>query len=135
MNNLQNLITGLLQEVMLPRLIIILISIVLILVIGFYIKKGISAKVSDITNKYRARKATSIFGYILIIAIGLMVFSDKLGNVNIALILAGAGIAFALQEVITSFAGWISILLGQEQKLVSVLKLTTSLAILLTLVC
>ena len=116
MNNLQNLITGLLQEVMLPRLIIILISIVLILVIGFYIKKGISAKVSDITNKYRARKATSIFGYILMIAIGLMVFSDKLGNVNIALILAGAGIAFALQEVITSFAGWISILLTGQIK-------------------
>jgi small-conductance mechanosensitive channel len=66
------------------------------------------------------------------IAICLFVFSDKLGNVDIALGLAGAGIAFALQEVITSFAGWISILLGQEQKLVSVLKLTTSLEISLT---
>jgi small-conductance mechanosensitive channel len=116
MNTIGNLFDGILHDDMLRRLIIILFSIFLILLIGFYIKKAISAKVSDITNKYRARKATSIFGYLLIIAIALFVFSDKLGNIGIALGLAGAGIAFALQEVITSFAGWMSILLTGQIK-------------------
>jgi hypothetical protein len=38
-------------------------------------------------------------------------FSDKLGNLTVALGVAGAGIAFALQ-VIASFAGWLAIMFG-----------------------
>ena len=38
-----------------------------------------------------------------------IVFSDKLGGLTVALGVAGAGIAFALQEVIASFAGWFAI--------------------------
>lgn len=125
MNTVANFFNGLLHEDMLQRLAIILVSIFLILVIGYYIRKAISANVSDITNKYRARKATSIFGYILMIAIGLFAFSDKLGNIGIALGLAGAGVAFALQEVITSFAGWISILLTGQIKVGQRVKIDT----------
>ena len=39
-----------------------------------------------------------------------IVFSDKLGGLTVALGVAGAGIAFALQEVIASVAGWLAIL-------------------------
>ena len=42
----------------------------------------------------------------------IFVYSDKLGNVGVALGVAGAGIAFALQEVIISIAGWFSIMIG-----------------------
>ena len=41
-----------------------------------------------------------------------IVFSDKLGGFTVALGVAGAGIAFALQEVIASVAGWVTILFG-----------------------
>ena len=41
-----------------------------------------------------------------------IVYSNKLGGFAIALGVAGAGIAFVLQEVITSFAGWLTILFG-----------------------
>lgn len=41
-----------------------------------------------------------------------MVFSNKLGNITIALSVGGAGITFALQEVIASFAGWLAVLFG-----------------------
>ncbi|MCF8306135.1 MAG: mechanosensitive ion channel family protein [Ignavibacteriales bacterium] len=41
-----------------------------------------------------------------------MVYSDKLGGLTVALGVAGAGIAFALQEVIVSFAGWLTIMFG-----------------------
>jgi len=59
----------------------------------------------------------------MITSVVLFVYSDKLGNIGIALGLAGAGIAFALQEVITSIAGWISIVttnsirIGQRVKI------------------
>jgi small-conductance mechanosensitive channel len=98
------------------RLLIISLSIILILVVVYYINRSISRNVTDNNHKYRARKATSSIGYIIILAIILFVFSDKLGNVGIALGLAGAGIAFALQEVITSFAGWVSIILTGQIK-------------------
>lgn len=84
------------------RLLIISLSLILILVVVYYINKTISRNVTDINHKYRVRKTTSSIGYIIILAIILFVFSDKLGNVGIALGLAGAGIAFAPQEVITA---------------------------------
>ena len=42
-----------------------------------------------------------------------VVFSDQLGGLTVAFGVAGAGIAFALQEVIVSFAGWIAIIFGK----------------------
>ena len=39
-------------------------------------------------------------------------FSDKLGGFTVAFGVAGAGIAFALQEVIASVAGWVAISVG-----------------------
>ena len=35
--------------------------------------------------------------------------SDQLGSFTVALGVAGAGIAFALQEVIASVAGWVAV--------------------------
>ena len=40
------------------------------------------------------------------------VFSDRLGGLTVAFGVAGAGIAFALQEVIASVAGWVAISFG-----------------------
>lgn len=109
------------------RLFIITVAIILIYLVVFFTKKAISKKLTDSNDKYRARKATGIFGYVLFIGTLLFVFSDKLGNVGIAVGLAGAGIAFALQEVITSFAGWLNILItgqiktGQRVKIESII--------------
>ncbi|HAT64290.1 MAG TPA: transporter, partial [Flavobacteriaceae bacterium] len=48
----------------------------------------------------------------LTIVLITVVYSNKLGGLTVALGVAGAGIAFSLQEVITSFAGWLAIILG-----------------------
>lgn len=99
------------------RLLVIIAAIFIIYFVVYFTKKTISKKLTDSNDKYRARKATGIFGYVLFICTLLFVFSDKLGNVGIALGLAGAGIAFALQEVITSFAGWLNILITGQIKI------------------
>ena len=104
------------HEDLAQRLLIIITAIILIYVVVYFTKKTISKKLTESNDKYRARKATGIFGYVLFIATLLFVFSDKLGNVGIAVGLAGAGIAFALQEVITSFAGWLNILITGQIK-------------------
>jgi small-conductance mechanosensitive channel len=51
------------------------------------------------------QKLISILSYILIILLAAVIFSDQLGGITVALGVAGAGIAFALQEVIISVAG------------------------------
>lgn len=43
-------------------------------------------------------------------------FSDRLGQLTVVFGVVGAGIAFALQELIASFAGWVAISLGQFYK-------------------
>lgn len=45
-----------------------------------------------------------------------IVFSDRLGQLTVVFGAIGAGVAFALQEVIASFAGWVAISLGQFYK-------------------
>jgi small-conductance mechanosensitive channel len=71
------------------------------------------SKITDNNNRYKAKKFSSIIGYFLTIIPLTVIFSDKLRYLTVALGVAGAGIAFALQEVIASFAGWLAIMLGR----------------------
>lgn len=50
--------------------------------------------------------------YLVIFLIFVFTFSDKFQGLYTTLGLAGAGITFALREVIVSFAGWFAILFG-----------------------
>lgn len=50
--------------------------------------------------------------YMIIFLIFLFTFSDRVSGVYTTLGLAGAGVTFALREVIVSFAGWFAILFG-----------------------
>jgi small-conductance mechanosensitive channel len=123
MEKTKEIIIGWLNQQNVERLLTILIGIILIMVISHFLKKIITQKVNDSNNKYRSRKAVNVLSYVMITSVVLFVYSDKLGNIGIALGLAGAGIAFALQEVITSIAGWISIVttnsirIGQRVKI------------------
>jgi small-conductance mechanosensitive channel len=90
----------------------ILIGVAIIWIIIKAIQRNLFAKIKDNDNRYRAKKFSSFIGYILTILLLMIVFSDKLGGLTVALGVAGAGIAFALQEVIVSFAGWIAIMFG-----------------------
>jgi small-conductance mechanosensitive channel len=49
----------------------------------------------------------NIIGYIAAITVALVVFSNQLSALNVVLGVAGAGVAFAFQEVIASFAGYL----------------------------
>jgi small-conductance mechanosensitive channel len=80
------------------------------------IQRNLFTKIKDNDNRYRAKKLSGFIGYLLTILLLSIVFSDKLGGLTVALGVAGAGIAFALQEVIVSFAGWVAITFGAFYK-------------------
>lgn len=67
----------------------------------------------DSPHIYTVRKAIS---YSISILAGLLIFGiwvEGLGDLSVALGIMAAGLAFALQEVIGSFAGWLTIISGR----------------------
>lgn len=91
------------------RLVTIVVIAVLIIAISRFIKSRSTKIVKDIDLSYKVRKIITFVSYVLIILLVSIIFSDKLSGLTVALGVAGAGIAFALQEVIASVAGWLAI--------------------------
>jgi small-conductance mechanosensitive channel len=105
-------IRGLLYNPITRKVIIAAIAVIVVLLLSRFIQRYISRYVQTTETRYRARKFISLSGYVVAVFAVTLVFSDKLGGLTIAFGVAGAGIAFALQEVIASVAGWVAISIG-----------------------
>ena len=110
--NLENWLTS----PTLSKLIETVLGVLIILIIFSLLRSFLVRNIQDTDARYRTRKALSLVSYILILIFVASTFSDSLGKLTIVLGAIGAGVAFALQEVIGSFAGWIAISLGQFYK-------------------
>ena len=91
------------------KIIAVIIGVIFLAVVSKFIKRVLKKRVKESDSRYKANKFVTFFTYILAVLLISIVFSDKLGGLTVALGVAGAGIAFALQEVIASVAGWIAI--------------------------
>ena len=91
------------------KIVTAIIGILIVVGIVRFLQKTVTVRIKDTDTRYRVRKFVSFIGYILGIILLATVFSDRLGGLTVALGVAGAGIAFALQEVIASVAGWFAI--------------------------
>lgn len=88
-------------------------GLILVVVVSVRITRRIlDRSIIEPGNLYRINKMITFTGY-LVVFLGLaLIFSDNLGRMAVAFGVAGAGIAFALQEVIASVAGWVAISFG-----------------------
>lgn len=86
-----------------------LVFAILILVFAWLINKTLGKTVSDNKLRYRVKKIVRVFAYILIVLLAIISFTGKVQYFTLTIGLISAGIAFALQEVILSVAGWIAI--------------------------
>jgi small-conductance mechanosensitive channel len=59
--------------------------------------------------RYRVRKSIVFAGYVAVIVSLVILFEDRLGQLSLALGVAGAGVVVALQDAIASLAGWFAI--------------------------
>jgi len=91
------------------RIVTITILSIIIIAISRFIKSRSASLVKNIDVRYKIRKVITFVSYLIIILMVSLVFSNKLSGLTVALGVAGAGIAFALQEVIVSVAGWLAI--------------------------
>jgi len=94
------------------KMALVILGIIVIWIITKAIQKNLLNRIKDNDNKYRAKKFSSFVGAIFIILLISISYSDKIGGFTVAFGVAGAGVAFALQEVIASFAGWLAIMFG-----------------------
>ena len=85
---------------------------ILIIAIVRLLQRAASGRLESVDARYRVRKLIALFGWIAAFLLMVGVFSGRFSQVTVALGVAGAGIAFALQEVIGSFAGWLAITFG-----------------------
>lgn len=94
------------------KMVTLIVGAIIIWAIGKFIQSKIFSKIKDTDNRYKAKKFGTLLVWVAIIVYFSIVYSNKLGGLTVALGVAGAGIAFALQEVIASVAGWLAVLFG-----------------------
>jgi small-conductance mechanosensitive channel len=94
------------------KFVTIVAGIIIISVLTRATRRVLLSHIESTDNLYRLRKVLNGAGTLAAIILVTVVFSDKLGNLTVAFGVAGAGIAFALQEVIASIAGWVAVSFG-----------------------
>jgi small-conductance mechanosensitive channel len=74
-----------------------------------FLGRQLAARLSDVDASYRVRKLATALGVLLAAVVVLNGYEVKLQGLTVLLGVAGVGIAFALQEVIASVAGWVAL--------------------------
>jgi small-conductance mechanosensitive channel len=116
-------ITTLLNEPVIVKILIGLIGVTVIMGIVRLVLMRLTKSIENPDHRYRIRKLVVFLGYLFSVLFLAGEFSNQLHSVTIALGVASAGIAFALQEVIVSAAGWLAISFGRFYKIGDRIKL------------
>lgn len=98
-------------------------SLLILAVVAGLLRRMIGRYVQDSQRRYRIRKFLTLLSYLVGIIVVAFIFSDRLRSLTVVFGVAGAGIAFALQEVIMSIAGWLAISFGGYYKVGDRIKL------------
>lgn len=110
--NYEELVKKYLFDPTIGKIIAVILSIIVVFTLVRFSQNLVNKYVAETSLRHKAKKGVTFFGYFLIIIVLATIFSDRLNQLTVALGVAGAGIAFALQEVIASIAGWIAISFG-----------------------
>jgi small-conductance mechanosensitive channel len=94
------------------KLITAVIGVAVIYALVRFLQRSVNRYVAETETRYRTRKLVTFIGYIAAAGVLATVFSERLTGLTVAFGVAGAGIAFALQEIIASVAGWVAISFG-----------------------
>lgn len=94
------------------RLIVSALALLAVYVAAGLVRRVLGRYMSGPDAQYRARKFVAVLGWVVAIGLLGVIYSDRLGGLTVAFGVAGAGVAFALQEVIASVAGWLTVVVG-----------------------
>lgn len=112
MNDMTEHAEKLLDSVLVSRAATAILTVVLVWLATRLVRRVVSERLHDDRTRYRARKVVGGVGWVVLALALAATFSDQLGNLALSFGVAGAGIAFALQEVIASIAGRVAVMFG-----------------------
>lgn len=95
------------------RLLIAALAVLLIAGVVRLLRRAVTQRLQGGAAAYRARRLIGVTAFVVAAIVTLSLLSDRLGGLSVALGVTGAGIAFALQEVIASVAGWFAVSFGR----------------------
>ncbi|MEO5726417.1 MAG: mechanosensitive ion channel family protein [Byssovorax sp.] len=93
-----------------------LVGVLLVAIVTRLVRSAAVRYIEDTDARYRTRKVVAFAGYGAAVVVVLSTLSGQLGGFTIAIGAAGAGVAFALQEVVVSIAGWLALSFGSFYK-------------------
>lgn len=94
-----------------------LLLLAILLFTGLYaIRALVGRSIADSAMRYHARKTITYVGYFFVALLLLSAVSTRMAQFTVIIGAVGAGIAFALQEVIASIAGWVALSFGNFYK-------------------
>lgn len=91
------------------KLIGIAIAIAVLISLSLIVKRIVPRYINSTQTRYRSRKIINFITYFFIILMIMTAYSNKLNGLSVFIGVVGAGVAFAMQEVIASVAGFIAI--------------------------
>ncbi|MGE0747590.1 MAG: mechanosensitive ion channel family protein [Rhodospirillales bacterium] len=94
------------------KVVFLLAGLIAIVAVSRFLRRFVGRTVRANAGRYQARKAITLLAYLAAAVLIVLTFGDRLGGFTVAFGVAGAGIAFALQEVIASAAGWVAVIFG-----------------------
>ncbi len=87
-------------------------GLLVIYLIAWLARRWAGRVIANTDARDQIRKFATYVGYLVMGLFAVGLFSDQLSSLTVIFGVAGAGIAFALQEVIVSVAGWVAIAFG-----------------------
>jgi len=94
----------------------IVVSLVGLVLIGFVVQllhRAVTHRIQQTDARHRVRKLINFAGYLVGFLLIAFVVAEEKGHLTIAIGVATAAVAFSLQEVIASVAGWVEISFGR----------------------
>ncbi len=91
------------------RLVAVVVGVAIIMAVVRALSRSAGRRIKDTDTRYRVRKFITFGGYVAAVLVMASVYSSRLSGLTVAFGVTGAGIAFALQEVIVSVAGWMAL--------------------------
>lgn len=111
-DQLENTVWEWATDPLVNNVILVVAGLLVIAVVARFVSRSMGRYIQTAEVRYRIRKAITFTSYVAAFLFVIAVFNDRLGQFTVAFGVAGAGIAFALQEVIASVAGWLAVSFG-----------------------
>lgn len=113
---MSDILDKILYDPTIQKIVAVFIGIAVIWGVLKIAQRSFASRIKNNEARYKTRKFISFIGFALSVLLVTIVYNEKLGGLTVAIGVAGAGIAFALQEVIVSIAGWMAIIFGNFYK-------------------